>query len=178
MGALRHRPRLPIPDHATEADRATWALAYLGQWFQVEREVWGSHCSGRRVRLDAILRPRDSSSWKDEDPAFGVEFKLAHSGSTRDFTAWAAQAVDYTHVYWHGYGRLRIFTCPSPFVVLAERDGGDLMARMLGQLGVGELSPIQRRGWSLLLNDHVVWCESDGPVAAKQWSIKSKVGSR
>lgn len=175
---LRFRPRLPIPVHKTE-ERAEWALSYLGQWFHVDREVWGAHCGGRRLRIDAVMKPRDASAWKDDAPVFGVEFKLTTAGSdTREFTSWVAQAVDYTHVYWQGYGRLKIFTCPSPFVALAERDGGDLMARMLGQLGVGELSPIQHRGWALLLNDHVVWCEADGPVAAKQWSIRSRVGSR
>lgn len=174
---LRSRPRLPVPDHGSEEERANWALEQLTSWFHIEREVWGAHCGGSRLRIDAVLKPRDASAWKDENPALGVEFKLP-AGSTRDYTAWAAQAVDYTHVFWQGYGRLKIFTCPSPVVPYVDGDAAWLMARLLGQLGVGDLCQVPQRGWAFMLNDHVIWCEADGPVAAKQWSVRSRVGHR
>ena len=63
---------------------------------------------------------------------------------TKNFTAWAAQAVDYTHVDWDGIGRLIVFTCPSPtspFKVSEPGiDAAFLMSRLLWQLNVGELA--------------------------------------
>jgi hypothetical protein len=43
--------------HPAEADLASAALAELTPYFTAEREVWGTHCTGRRLRLDAVLRP-------------------------------------------------------------------------------------------------------------------------
>jgi hypothetical protein len=90
-------------------------LRVLDRWFEIQREVTGSYWNGTRVRIDAVLRPRDPVPWADERPAFGVEFKLpALNVSEGDYFHWAAQAVDYTHVEWNGYGRLQVFLCPTP----------------------------------------------------------------
>jgi hypothetical protein len=173
------RARAPFPAHTTERGRADWALIQLQRWFHIEREVPGAHCGGRQLRIDAILRPKDAADWKDEAPALGVEFKIPDVGGTRGFTAWAAQAIDYTHVHWQGHGRLKIFACPSPWPVLTNYGGGAaLMARLLGQLGVGDLCLLPNRGWALLLNDHIVWDQTNGPIEGRRWSIRPKVGSR
>lgn len=173
------RPRLPLPEHLrTELDRRDWVLEQLSQWFDFELEVPGTHCSGQRLRLDAVLMPRDSSGWKDDRPAFGVEFKLPSPGRTSDFTAWAAQSVDYTHTNWQGYGRLKVFMCPSPFVGLHQSEWPRLVVRMLGQLGVGDLCQIPYRGWALFLHDEILWDQSKGPVKSKYWSIRPRAGHR
>ncbi|MFI7448137.1 hypothetical protein ACIBQX_11620 [Nonomuraea sp. NPDC049714] len=175
---MRLRSRIAPPPAWSEAELAARVLEDLAQSFHVEREVWGSHCSGRQLRIDAVLRPIDDSQWKDDEPVFGLEFKVPDLATTRDFTAWMAQAVDYTHVYWRGYGRLKVFMCPSPFMGLHDMEMPGLVCRLLGQLGVGDLCQLPYRGWSLLLHDEVVWCQKDGPVKAKYWSIRSRVGSR
>jgi hypothetical protein len=109
--------------YRSEADLASAALGELGRYFTADREVRGVHCTGKRLRLDAVLRPRDPSGWFDPPPVFGVEFKNALAGSldTRRFTSWAAQAVDYAHTDWEGYGRLMIFTCPAVFGRIRQR---------------------------------------------------------
>ncbi|GAB3861552.1 hypothetical protein ACFPIJ_11875 [Dactylosporangium cerinum] len=96
---VRYNRRLPMPRFANEAELAERVLGILSPHFEIETEVDGRHCSGRQLRIDAVLRPRDPSDWKDDRPAFGVEFKLASQGpsSTAKFTQWARQAVDYTH---------------------------------------------------------------------------------
>lgn len=82
----------------SETELAEWALGQLDPYFTIHPQVQGVHCSGRRMRIDAILRPRDASGWTDPDPAFGVEFKNPVTlDSTKAYTKWAAQAVDYTH---------------------------------------------------------------------------------
>lgn len=173
---LKRRP--PMPRFANEADLAERVLTLLDQHFLIDTEVVGRHCSGRRLRIDAILRPRDPGPWKDDEPAFGVEFKLVHQKSfdTRDFSAWARQACDYTHVEWQGYGRLMVFACPSPIIDLGGTDAW-LMAHLLGQFGVGELAPREQDGWAIMLHgDHVLWSERRGAAAAQRWSLRPKVG--
>ena len=168
--------------HRSEADLAGAALGELDPYFTAEPEVLGTHCSGKRLRLDAVLRPRDPSGWRDPSPAFGVEFKNAYAGShdTRRFTSWAAQAVDYAHTEWVGYGPLTIFACPA---ISARFTGpghwgegaGWLMVRVLGQLGIGELGETAY-GWTLRLNGENLWSERKG--VHRKWRLIRKVGSR
>mgnify|MGYP001206609391 CR=1 FL=1 len=150
--AMIDERRLPLPPIETEAALATCVLDKLGTWCVVHEELQGTHWSGRRFRLDAALVPKDPEPWKDDRPAFGVEFKIADERSvdTRRFTAWAAQAVNYTETDWDGFGRLKIFGCPSPIRRIAESGYGaqaaGLMAQLLGQFGVDEFAPMQHDG--------------------------------
>jgi hypothetical protein len=68
------------------------------------------------VRLDAVLRPRDPGPWFDDEPVFGVEFKLPSYGGMKDDANHIRQAVDYSYCDFDGYGRIGIFLCPSPVV--------------------------------------------------------------
>jgi len=71
------------------------------------------------MQIDAVLRPRDTTPWKDENPAFGVAFKLpGQNVGDAGYFQWAAQAVDYTHAEWKGYGRLQVFVCPTPAIAV------------------------------------------------------------
>lgn len=165
--------------YRSEADLATAALAELDPYFTADREVHGVHYTGKQLRLDAVLRPRDPTGWAGPAPAFGVEFKNALSGpsDTRRFTSWAAQAVDYTYTEWTGYGRLMIFTCPAVSAGLVPY--GDaairLMVCVLGQLGVGELGQTAY-GWTLRLNGDNLWSQRYG--VHRKWSLIPKAGSR
>jgi hypothetical protein len=90
------------------------------------REVAGTHWSRRRLRLDAVLEPKDPRPRKDDRPAVGVEFRLPDelSFDTRRFTRWAAQAIDYGETEWDSFGRLIIFGCPSPMRRIAASGWG------------------------------------------------------
>jgi hypothetical protein len=164
---------------ASEADLAEWVYRELGPYFIVHRQVEGTYCSGRRrMRIDAVLRPRDTTGWTDQEPAFGVEFKNpAASTGTKSYTKWAAQAVDYTHTDWDGYGRLLIATCPPVSEgVLGGVNAEWLLVRILGQLNVGELGISPSQGWTLRVSGNRVWSQRSGP--RRKWSIKPKQGSR
>jgi hypothetical protein len=143
------------------------------------------------MRLDAVLRPYESSSWKDGEHAmFGVEFKYPPDGAgTNRYTRWLAQAIDYTHVDWDGIDRrLMIFTCPGVFAWLgATTDSDDkesrspalVIPRMLGQLGVGEIVNYAGYGLTIQLQGgHRLWSEWDGVREGDRWSLKVKSGSR
>lgn len=178
----REEHRAQLLAAGNERDLANRYLARLNQSFTVEREIRGTHCTGERLRIDAVIRPRDPSGWKDPSCAFGVEFKRPPGSlDTNNFTRWAAQAVDYTHTDWDGYGRLMIFTCPaiSPHLTIWGDRASGLVMRMLGQLGVGEIIETRHYGLTLMLHgSHRLWSERDGVVFGRQWTLRVKVGSR
>lgn len=178
---------MPLDNFEGEDDLASRVLDRLRPHFVVAREVWGTHCSGRRVRIDAVIKPRHHLEWKDHAVAFGVEFKMPPRGAgTRAYTGWLAQAVDYAHVKWDGLGRrLLIFACPGVTTWLDERRVTDphdptsgLAKRIAGQLGIGELVLRWSYGLTFVWNDEHVWSERYGVVRGKQWALRPKVGSR
>lgn len=96
------------------------------------------------------------------------------------WTRWAAQSVDYTHVEWEDCGRLMIFTCRPVTAGIASRvayavDNARLMARLLGQLNVGELGQTMH-GWTLTVNGENLWSERYG--VHRKWSLVPRAGSR
>lgn len=172
-------PWLPLTRRfETEAEVTEAVLGALRPYFLIEREVEGVHCSGQPLRLDAALRPITPTAWRDAVPSFGIEFKNPDRlDGTRDYTAWAAQCVDYTHTRWAGYGRMTVFTCPpitgySPY---ADKLRLGFLARLLGQMNVGELG-FTTHGWTLQLNGEAIWSERKG--VHRRWSLIPKVGSR
>jgi hypothetical protein len=179
-----HPSRLPFPPFRTEAELSSWVLAQLEPTFAITEQVVGRHWSGRRLRIDAVLRPRDPEPWKDVAPAFGVEFKLADERSfdTRNFTGWAAQAVAYAQTEWNDFGRLAVFACPSPLRLLCGSSWGEgaagLMEHLLGQFGVGELTLVKPHGLILLLQGHRMWSVGEGVREATRWSLRPKTGTR
>lgn len=142
-------------------------MAELEPDFHVEREVVLEHWLGNQLDVDAAMWPREPQLWKAELPVFAVEFKMpmlfrtgAGWQSTKDFTAWAAQSVDYANSLWRGPfrdQRLRIFTRPSvtsPFKEVGPSnpesptftDPAFDMTQLVWQLGVGELAKLERDG--------------------------------
>jgi hypothetical protein len=180
-GYLRPYPWLrSAVSFPNEAELANHVLAELDEFFMIEREVHGAHCSGRRLRLDAVLRPREVWGVHDPHPALGVEFKnVRPSMGLAGFTRWAAQAMDYAHTSWDGYDAMMIFTCPpvtGGLAGLAAAEGW-LMAHLLGQVGVGELGKTRNNGWTLRLSGENVWTQRYGPRRSG-WHLTPKAGSR
>ena len=50
-------------------------LEKLSVFFLIEKQVSGIHLTGKRMRIDAIITPKDKNNWKNKDIAFGIEFK-------------------------------------------------------------------------------------------------------
>ncbi|WP_139335055.1 hypothetical protein [Mycobacterium sp. GA-1841] len=197
--SLSRKVYAELPRYPSEKAFVDATLAELEPDFHVEREVVLEHWMGKQLKVDAVMWPREPQLWKDERPVFAVEFKmpmLFHTGdgwqSAKDFTAWAAQSVDYANSLWRGpFGdqRLRIFTCPSvtaPFEEVGPSNPESLtltdpafyMSRLLWQLGVGELAKLERDGWTLLgQGNHVLWSQQRGVHEGKRWSLTQPVGS-
>jgi hypothetical protein len=168
----------PFPPVSSEDELATRILARLEPHFHAEREVRGRHCTGKRMRLDAVLTPCDPAPWFDVAPALGVEFKLPDG--TGDLMRWERQAEDYAHVGWPRYGRITVFTCPPVTQILARitawgPNAPGLMARWIGQAGVGELG-LTGAGLTFKVSGHELWSEKWG--LHQQRSLIPKTGSR
>lgn len=183
-----YQAELPLSGFKSEDELASRVIERLVPWFAVDREVWGTHCSGRRLRIDALIRPRDAHLWKDPDVAFGIEFKRRGAGDgINAYTRWLAQSVSYTHTDWDGYGRRRILTCPGVTSWLdrdPSRPPGDpgqrdalIAKRISGQLGVGELVLRRAYGLTILVNGEHVWSERYKTVRGRHWSLRLESGS-
>lgn len=178
---------LSLNRFADEADLVERVLERLDRSFIIDQQVTGRHCSGRRMRIDAVIRPRAFGQWKDPDVAFGIEFKLP-DGSIKSYTRWLAQAVDYTHVDWNRYDRLIILTCPgvASWLDRDRRKPGDpddvmeirIAKRISGQLNVGELVLRWGYGLSILVNGDHIWSERSGVVKGRHSRLNVRSGSR
>jgi hypothetical protein len=112
-------------------------LEYFSEYFYVREEVWGTHCTGKKLRVDALLKPRDCTLWRDgRNALIGMEFKSGDVGGHKQIT----QAMDYTHVDWHlKHGRRQrcmIFCFPAAW---RTWDRSFDIERICGRFGVGEV---------------------------------------
>lgn len=164
-------PKSPVP---FEKDVSSQILTTLERYFFVYREVDGAHWTGKKVRIDAVLRPRPHLGFFDSTCSIGLEIKRGVDG-LGEITKQISQAVDYTNSVFDGFGSMYVFCYPDP------NEGGwgqqvSFYERFIGQLGVGFLGT--RGGLRLRLKGHNLWSESDGTQDAKNWSLKRKFGSK
>lgn len=157
----------------------------LAKYFEFIPKVKGKHFSGKQLVIDYIIRPIDTSLWKNRNIVFGLEFKdltrLDKKGDTTDFTKWIAQCVDYSNTCWDGFGYINILTCPgiSTSTFMDAAYSSRFLLKILGHLGVGELKNTSNYGWAIFLHEqHRIWSEKEGVSSGKIWNLARKFGSR
>lgn len=166
-----------------EAEVKKDALLRLAPHFIVHEEAWGTHWSGKRVRIDAIVRPRDDSEWKTKAPKLGIEFKnfrgFNPSFDMKDYTRWWAQCHDYAETDFDGHGRVYVFAY-NGFVHYHQRTGDShasaLAVRFWGRLGVGEIDPADMM--FVINGTNKIWSLSRGVIDGRRMSMERKFGSR
>jgi len=166
--------KAPQPSIKYERDVSEKIIDKLGVFFDIQTEVRGTHFSGKDVRIDAMLTPKDSLGWKTKSP-IGLEIKRGYQG-VGEVTKQISQAVDYANSYFPGFGRVYVFCYPDP----EKSQWGEFRCfyeRLVGQLGVGFLSD-SGDGLRLTLKGHLIWSESIGSYEAKRWSMERKFGSK
>jgi hypothetical protein len=189
-----------------EAVLAQQAIEALQPHFTIDTEVWGTHPTGKRLRIDAIAVPHDRELWARPDIALGIEFKAPTARpedrrERKDNAKIISQCIDYSLVEWDGYGKQPIFFCPGFVEIrdLEDRDHffctknysegfshgiGYMMAGLMGQNNVGELLQTPHLGWAFLMNcHHRIWSERIGLKAGgvgegKRNRLIRSVGSR
>jgi hypothetical protein len=148
--------------------------------FYIHREVMGTHFSGSRLRIDAVVRPKENTLWKNQNVFFGIEFKCEESlKDTKDSTHWIKQCIDYANTNWDDYGYMYVFSCPSVFnkIDFAIKGNEWLWNRILSNLGVGRLDYNKYHGWAFYLQDtHKIWGQNGGVTSGKHWTLKRKFG--
>ena len=177
-----------LGDEAGVKDRV---LSRLSKHFRIEEEVWGTHWSGRRLRIDAVLTPIDDTGWKTKQPRLGVEFKnfrgFDSTFSIKDYSKWWSQCHDYAETKFDGHGHMYVFSY-NGFSHYRQRISNESSAafavRFWGRLGVGELQPTTD-GWPrkqclmfVLHGTTKVWSEVSGVKEGRRMSMERKFGSR
>ena len=153
--------------------------------FNIHCEVEGRHFSDKRMKLDAVVIPKNINLWKNPDVALGIEFKdterFSRNYDTKDFTKWLAQCIDYSNTAWNGFGYIYIFTCPNLTDGVSKSVIGEPMfvTNFMGQLGIGELKNLNQYGLSFVLHGHHrIWSARLGVEYGKHYTLKRKFGSR
>lgn len=174
-----------------EDSLAKSVLAKLEPHFHIHEQVSGRHFSGKAMRIDAIVVPKDAAAWakSSSPPRLGIEFKnfrkFSPAFDTKDYTKWWAQCVDYANTEFDGFGFVYVFTYNGfEHYRQATSDGWHAQAvRIFGQLGVGELVPgvdgyPLRPSLMFMLKGSSIWSEARGVTGGRQWSMERRFGSR
>jgi hypothetical protein len=186
-----------------EAALAQQVLEALKPHFTIHPEVWGTHPTGKRLRIDAMAVPRIPDGWSRTDIAFGIEFKAPTNRDEerrerKENAKIICQCIDYSLTQWDGFGYQPIFFCPGfaessaarqraedfLFDVSDYSEGfkhgvGYMMQAILGQSNVGELVHSRHLGWAFLINgSHRLWTERFGVGEAKRNKLTRSFGSR
>ena len=64
-----------LNDFTVEKIFSKQVLSLLSDAFEIKTEVFGTHFSGTRLRIDAVLKPKDTAKWKNKNVVLGIEFK-------------------------------------------------------------------------------------------------------
>jgi hypothetical protein len=174
-----------------ERDLKRGVLDRLLVHFDVFEEVYGTHWSGRRIRIDAIIKPKDDSLWKTKSPSIGLEFKnfrgFNPSIDMKDYTKWWSQCHDYAETNFDGHGYVYVFSY-NGFSHYRGRSSNSTVAafseRFWGRLGVGEIAPgfagfPRRPCLTMRINGtNKIWNEIEGVRDGRRMSMERKFGSR
>lgn len=134
----------------TESELVDYYTNELMPYFRIWHEVDGrSIISGARKRIDMIIESREIPPKRVQSIRFGIEFKTQQMESMNNYTAWLRQAIGYTQCEW-GIKKARLPILVAPFI---NRDycedlgrmQCDILTRLAGQFGIGELGMELRR---------------------------------
>jgi hypothetical protein len=166
-----------------EKELSKKVLQRLSKHFFIHEQAPGTHWSGKRMRIDAIIQPRDPSGWKDESPRLGIEFKNYHAFSPsidiKDYTKWWSQCHDYAETDFDGHGYVPIFAY-NGFSHYARKtsmpNNAAMAVRFWGRLGVGEIQPDDLL--FVMNGTNKIWSERRGVIDGARISMNRKFGSR
>lgn len=112
--AEHHTPLSPDVPQPLDGGLPDQVLPRLAPYFNIHREVTGIHPSGKRLRIDAIVTPRNPEAWARPDVSLGIEFKATTAIGRGDSSRVIRQCLDYTLTDFKGFGiGLPIFYCPG-----------------------------------------------------------------
>lgn len=164
-----------IPNTLNEKYFSELLLNQLSKYFFIEREIIGTHFSGKKMRIDAILRPKDNSEWRNKELAIGLEIKspLMEEVNNRRDTDILAQCLDYSFCKYEGIKDIIIVICP----LLPSLKRNDKLIRFLSRYNIGHLD-FTGGTISMSLAGQQFWSERYIPSILKKSLFKTKYGNR
>lgn len=157
-------------------------LQRLSNSFQIKEE-WSGTCFGKKVRIDALIKPIDNSLWKNKDAIFGIEFKRDiqfsfdpnNKQSTGGQLDAIKQCIDYSYTSFDNIGRIPVFICPG--FGFSSNEVSNEMQNLLGRFNIGELKVTDHDGLGLFMHQSIpIWSERRGVYKGKHWSLVTKTG--
>jgi len=150
-------------------------LNELSKHFTIEEEVSGTHFSGRKMKIDAILRPRDNSEWRNKELVFGLEIKnpLTWETNNRRDTDILAQCLDYSFTKFKGVKDIVIVMCP----LLPGLKKHDKLIRFISRYNVGHLDLVENK-ICMGLGGQEFWNDQKTTTWLKKSLFKKKYGNR
>lgn len=150
----------------------------LSRNFKIKEEWWGSHFSGRKVRIDMLIKPKQTSEWANKDVIFGIEFKRGNLDNTGYINDYIRQCIDYSNTKFDKIGYIPILMCPPIFEEhhMTSRFTENIFS-LLKSFNIGQLYH-SKNGLSIVYAGwHQVWAEKIGVHEGKRWQMKTKFGS-
>jgi len=142
----------------------------LDPWFNIEEEVWGTHYTGRRVRIDMMLHPKFAWRGGSHYP-IGFEIKKP----VRKQGHYIGQALDYACSRFESL----VYSPESIDVFIAVNDDAVKdhgYGQVFGGCGVIYLGIDPHCGLNIRVSYNRHWSAVNGVVS--DWSARRKYGSR
>ena len=154
-------------------------LLHLEKDFHISREVKGVHMSGKTLRIDAILKPKNTDGWLNPNITIGIEFKdpsKISSSEGRGKYDMLAQCLDYSMTEFEGtdFESTIIMLCPS-----IAKDKNDVY-RFLSRYNVGYIDTSDYYGIEMRMG-HVgipLWSSIQGDMRIKKSYWRKTFGVR
>ena len=151
----------------------------LKEFFYIKKQVKGKHLSGKKMKIDAVITPKDTTDWKNKEIAFGINFKLPKKlEDLHSLISLMGEYVDYSNTKFEGYGFIPILACTAFEVDYTYSDRRTLTAfrHFMNVFNIGEICQIYR-GLTIAFAENYIW--NDGVAeGGKRWLFKKKFGHK
>lgn len=151
----------------------------LDPHFHIKEQHEGTHFTGKRMRADLLIAPKDTTGWKNQRIVFVVEIKRGDASRRGwgECSRHAAQSVDYANTRWDGLGHLIVLSYPIWLPCNVQNwETNSFVIRLLGQMGAGAICVGEHI--DLILSGHSLWNSKQGIQEGKHWGLERKFGSR
>lgn len=156
-------------------------ISVLSNDFVISEEWNGIHLSGSNVRIDAVMRPKNTDLWMNKKIVFGIEFKspskLIGFGKQLEFIK---QAIDYSNTKFDRLGHIPILICPMIFFdeAYSNDNSNTFMRKLLNKFNIGEIG-YTHRGLSIIFAEsEFIWTTKEGVCSGKRDKLITKFGSQ
>lgn len=144
--------------------------------FEIKKNVWGVHYSGKKVCLDLMLIPKDTSLLRNKKITIGIEIKnpFTYGDKGRRSSDLFAQCLDYAQSKFENYENVIILICP----ILHGFENETRLSRFLSRFNVGHVK-FYEDSYYLKLGLEPFWSNKNGFIGLSRKSMmKLKTGNR